>query len=270
MNLIHWDEDKFLEVVEMLLNADEVERALLLLDNPPGYYRDHPTEKMTTLRAKILSAMITAHAYMSSGLDANVMTMPEHNKFLMNHVLRGRLIKAEVERYNAKSISPTIVDVGPGEYFIPLGLKANALSFRYRDIVMDQNTQKVAYPLLEVERALGQAHAEGPVIFVALEIIEHLADPRELAVEALRHCHGWPDRIHLSTPLYCFDGAKKEWDRPCGLPHLRTYVPRELIREAQRIFPGYEWEFHMGQPMSLRGQRSDTIDREPLTLTGNP
>lgn len=265
-NLVGWDEDKFLDVVNMLLNADEVERALLFLDNVPAYFRDQPTERMKKMRGKILGAMVTAHAYMSSGLDANVVENPEHNKYLIDNLLRGQLVKHEVERYNKNGVSPQIIDVGPGEYFIPLGLSAYDFGHWYFDVAMDQNTQAATRSLINRGKS---SKTETPHIFVALEIIEHLADPRELAVEALRHCGKWPERVHLSTPLYCFDGKVKDWQKPCGLPHLRAYTPNEFINEAMRIFPNYKWEFFGSQPMSLRGQRSDTIDPEPLPVGGS-
>lgn len=277
MNLKNWNEANLLNHVSSLLHADEAERALLVLDNVPAYFRDNPTTAMTKLRGEILGAMITAHAYMSSGLDAEV--RPELAVPTMQSLLRGLLVKAEVERYTKKNPKagnfetsyptvPHLIDVGPGEYFIPMALQELQMPFTYWDIVMDKNTAPRAYEVISGRRQQKATSIEDPTIFLALEIIEHLADPRELAVEALRHSGKWPERVHLSTPRYCYDGNEKNWNKPCGLPHLRCYTPKEFVHAATYIFPGYVWQFYESQPMSLRGMRSDTIDPEPLTLGG--
>jgi hypothetical protein len=266
--LINFDEKVLIEYLEMLIDADEVERALIVLDNVPGYYRDNPTPGMRLIREQIMGAMITPHAYMSSGLDANV--RPDAAISVLKELLRGRLVLSEVRRkFFPKPYH--VVDVGPGEYWFPLALDQLGLDFTYVDIVMDQNTQKVAHPLLLHRRldtvpSVTRPPTETPCLYLALEIIEHLPEPRDLAIEAVRWCGKWPERIHLSTPRYTFDGAEKDWRKPCGLPHLRTYTPREFIAEVQRIFPTYHLELFEGQIMSIRGQRSDTIDPVPLSL----
>jgi hypothetical protein len=103
-----------------------------------------------------------------------------------------------------------------------------------------------------------------PIVFLANAIIEHLADPSEIAVEALRHAGRLPERIHLSTPCYTYDIAHDEWRTKGGLPHLRAYTPAEFFLEAQRIFPAYAWELLLEPVMSLRGMRSDAVDHKKL------
>lgn len=259
-----FDEDLVCRYVEILVDADEVERALLVLDNLPAYYRDNPPLRLQKLRQDILAAMVTAHAYMSCDLDAEV--KPDQSLLILNHLLRGKLIDLEVGRYNAQRLEPHIVDLGPGEYFVPIGLSQKDREFTYWDIAMDRNTQKAAHPIIEKHR-LKKAPSDRPLIFLALEVIEHLAAPRELAVEAIRHCGRWPDRVQLSTPQYTFDSRKgKSWRKSCGLPHLRAYTPNEFIKEAQSIFPGYQWQFFASELMSLRGMREDRIDTEPVVI----
>lgn len=257
-----WDEDAVLKVVEMLVHSDEVERALLVLDNVPAIYRDQPTFRMVQMRRDILAAMTTPHAYMIGAYDPAL--RPDDAKAQMQWLLRGRLIEAEVRRYNKFNQVPHIVDVGPGEYIVPLGLKACGLKFTYKDIAMDLKTQSAAKQFLadyQVEPTQDQ-----PRIFLANEIIEHLPEPRDLLVESHRHCARWPERVHISTPCYTFDGRIKEWRKEGGLPHLRAYTPFEFQSEVRKLFPMYKWEFHLDLIMSLVGYREDKIPDEPLIV----
>lgn len=265
--------EPYLTLAKMLCDADEPERALIVLEQLPAHYRDHLPVEIVKLRGKISGAMITAHAYMSCDLDAKVDV--EQGTSLLNGLLRGKLLKAEVEGLQGIEFSPHIVDVGPGEYWALLGLDAEKLRFTYEDVSMLKRTGKQAWEMVSREgiarhvwpKWRGKEEIYFPKIFVALEIIEHLPSPLDLRIEALRHCGEWPEHVHLSTPMYTYDGAKKEWDKPCGLPHLRAYTPQEFIDAAKSIFPGYRWDFYGSQIMSLRGTRAD-LEHRPLHIEG--
>lgn len=256
-----FDETIAAKYIESLLDADETERALLVLDNLPAFYRDNPPLKLANLKRDILSAIVTPHAYLSSGLDAEV--RPQDCQHLLNTLLRGMLIQREVARYNRFGRIPHIVDMGPGEYFVPIGLQASHMRFTYWDLAVDQNTQRAAHPILQEVRKK-EPEADQPLIFVALEIIEHLPNVFDIATEALRHCKRWPDRVHLSTPCYTYDATKKDWRKPCGLPHLRAYTPREFTAIAEQLFPRYQFEVFPSQIMSIRGMREGKIDSDPI------
>lgn len=248
------------QYVEELINNDEVERALLVLDNVPAYYRANLDPELEKLRTDILKALCTTHAYLTSGLDSNVDETTAIANLRYN--LRGRLVEEEVKRLNSNGKMPHIVDVGPGEYWIPLGLKQLGYNFTYWDVAVDENTQKMAHPLLTNYRV--PKVPDAPQIFVALEIIEHLPEPRDLATECLRHCGEFPEYIHLSTPHFCYDPAPKEWRKPCGLPHLRAYTPTEFCEVAANIFSGYHWQIYTDRIISLRGVRKD-LPENPAT-----
>jgi predicted transcriptional regulator len=249
-----FDPKKCVEYVESLVQMDEVERALLVLDNVPAEFRDKPTPEMVAIRSHILAALCTTHAYLSSNLDSTVQA--ENAVANLEYNMRGVLIREEVRQYNEERKTPHLVDVGPGEYWIPLALKELGMQFTYWDVAIDQQTQRVAHPLLKDFRR-ERGPVDQPQIFLGLEIIEHLPEPRDLAVECLRHCQDWPQRIHLSTPCYTFDPGEKDWRKPCGLPHLRANTPMEFGDAASRIFPGYQWQLYAGRILSLRGIRKD-------------
>ena len=242
------------EYVNTLLHADEVERALLVLDNLPALYRDNTPANLKKLRCDIIKARITPRGYLDSNYDAEVSVESALSNFEVNP--RFKLIEDDVKAYNEKGITPHIVDCGPGEYIIPIALKEKGHKFTYWPLAMDQKAKAVAMPLIESVVAGGIAN-----IFCALEIIEHLPCPLDLATECLAECGGWPEMIHLSTPLYTYDGRIKEWNKPGGLPHLRAYTIPEFYMEASRIFPGYQWTIFPSTIISLKGVRLDLVTK---------
>lgn len=250
--------DRCFDYVEDLIRHDEVERALLVLDNVPALYRDQVPAKLAMLRYEIQKARYTVHAYIDSDLDA---TLPADDAVAtLRHLLRGRLAEAEVKRYNEQNVIPHIVDMGPGGYIIPIALRELGYRFTYWDVALNARARDASRELPRLERAADNQ----PIIFLALEVIEHMPDPTELAVEAYRQCGRSPERIHLSTPLYTYDTAHADWRTAGGLPHLRAYTPAEFFLQSQRIFPGYEWAMLPDQIMSLRGQRRDVVDHQKI------
>lgn len=241
--------EPWLLAAEELIRFDEVERALTLLNQLPAIYRDNPIPAIEQLKMKIKRALVTPHAYMSAALDQDV--DPEHAKRNIRWLLRGRILEEEVRLLNKAGKTPHIVDVGPGEYWAPLGLQTWGYQFSYKAVAMDKVAAGKAEPHLSSiasERKAGE-----PTIFIAQEIIEHLPSPQDLVTEALRYCDGWPDYVHLSTPCYTFSCGPKDWDKLCGLPHLRAYTPREFMQEVTTLFPGYRWEFKTDAIQSMRG-----------------
>lgn len=241
----------WIDAAKELIRFDEVERALSVLENVPAVYRDNPIEEIEKLKRDIKAACITAHAYMSSTLDADVTV--EKAVSSIEHLLRAKVLDLEVRLLNEAGETPHIVDLGPGEYWAPIGLKSKGRKFSYKAIAMDSLAAQKAKPLME---GIPDTKADGaPTVFVANEVIEHLPSPGDLAIEALRYCGDWPDYVHISTPRYTYDCAHKDWNKPCGLPHLRAYTPKEFILEVGEIFPGYSWEYTADLIQSVRGFR---------------
>lgn len=241
-----FDTKPFLEAAEWLCRADEPERALRLLENLPAYYRDHMPNEVSEMRRDILGSLLTPHAYASVDFDSEV------GRDVLDSLLRGRMVKKTLDEIKGPV---HIVEMGPGEYWLPIGLSQRGYEFTYHDISLLQRTGKQAREIVpSVWKNTRPGESDLPKLFVAFEIIEHLADPKEIATEAARHC-GTPDYIFLSTPLYTFD-TKTHWRKPNGQPHLRAYTPSEFVLTANQIFPGYKWELEADQIMVLKGTRN--------------
>lgn len=243
--------DHWIAAALELVRNDEVERALKLLDLVPAFHRDNPIPELEQLKKEIRAALITPHAYLTSGLDSDVSV--EKAVATIQGLLRGRVLLRELK---ARSGTPHIVDMGPGEYWVALGLKELGFEFTYHELAFDQNAAtafEMLVPAISREKKKG-----AQTIFLCHEVIEHLPSTDDITIEALRHCGGWPDFVHLSTPYYCYDPThtRDQWNKPCGLPHLRGYTPREFIAEANRLFPGYNWEYCTDAIQSLRGYKT--------------
>lgn len=254
-----------INLIEELIRYDEVELALKVFDMLPAHLRDNIPPELKKLKENILSSLCTPHAYLNSDLDSDV--TKEKAIFVMDNTLRGLLIKKEMEKYRDLDFYPHIVDMGPGEYFIPIALQELKHAFTYKPIMFDKSAhkewRKVSIPP-PTSRTSEMPLYQQPVIFIACEIIEHLFHVEDIAIECLRHCGELPEKIHLSTPKYAYDASNKDWIKPCGLPHLRTYTPKEFIHAAIDLFPDYVWQLYDSQILSLRGVRNDIIDKEPL------
>jgi hypothetical protein len=253
-----FDHSAFLKAAEQLVDADEVERALALLDNIPAYYRDHVPEEILAYKNKIMQHMITAHGYMNDAHDCNICTV-ESARNIVQGTLRGRLIEKELNLCADEKVH--VVEVGPGEYWLPIGLDR---PFAYTPVAMDSRVQKQALADPKVSHRMAPASTPDTRVFVACEVIEHISNPRELVWESCKHFAGLePHYIHLSTPYYTYDGKPKDWSSH-KLPHLRAYTPREFIVEAQKLWPHYEWQLYLSPVMSLRGLHPSAKRREHL------
>lgn len=244
----------FMEAAETLARADEPERALAILENLPAYYREHLPAEVLQLRHEILFSLITPHGYATVDFDSDIGV--EKSVQCVKNLLRGRKVLEQVEAFNKDGKVPHIVDVGPGEYWLPIGLYQLGFRFTYHDVSLLQRTAKQARELLPPE-LFKDAYPDAPKIFVAYELIEHLPQPRELAVEMVRHCGRPADYIFISTPMYTFHAPlDKDWKKLYGQAHLRAYTPQEFFTAVSSVFPGYSWELESDQIMVLKGTKN--------------
>lgn len=238
----------WIDSIYALIDADEVERALWMCNNLPAYYRDHEPEEISKLRADILSKLITPHGYMTANFDCDIYDNEKALNVLQS-TIRGRLIWHEVRTLNKAGLHPHIVDLGPGEYWLPIALRALGYRFKYEPVAMDQRV----HAQFNKNFAWDAFHETEHFIkvFVAFEVIEHLSDVTHLRWEAHKYFKGGPDIVHISTPCYTYDAKPKDWIK-IGLPHLRAYTPREFIKESESLFPSHYPQLFLDPVMSIR------------------
>lgn len=239
----------FIDAAEELLRFDEVARALHLLDNLPAYFRDNIPLEILDLKNGILSKLATPHIYVKNGSD--LLLEPAKAKLWIKESLRGREIIKDVENYNKQGIIPNIVDHGPGEYWLPLGLIEHGYQFNYTPVYLHAEAYNAAKTMIKMSY-----DASAPTIFVACEIIEHLWYEEEIKSEAMRAGSGYPDIVHVSTPMYTFN-AVVPWKERGELGHLRAYTPKEFTDKIQSMFREYDGIATMGTIMHIRLKLKD-------------
>lgn len=207
----------------------------------PSFYRDNPSDLMKSLKKDIISSLFTLKDYQDTEDDLAVPM--EDARLILEDTMRGLVIKDFVTRENKNQRVPEIFDLGPGNFFVPVGLQQLNLNFKYS--FNGVNTlAKEAFSKYQIEPCTDAN------TFIAFEIIEHVFDPLWLRQEQIQNAPN-AKNIFLSTPKYCFDHCK--W-RNQKQPHFRAYTPHEFIQEARRLWPEFKWSFVDNQVMVLIGE----------------
>jgi len=236
---VYFNLDMYLAVVEQMISADEVERALWMLDNLPGWYRDNTPVEVKLMRNHLLKKLYNTIDYSNIEYNRDIELDAETTCKLVFQFHRMRELKTLVERLR----NPYIVEMAPGGYMIPKGFKASNIKLEYLGLGLG-TTHKI--------NTLEDTHTTP--IFVAFELIEHLHNPVEIYQCALKTGIDF-HYICLSTPLYSWKGGNPKW-YAADLGHLRTYTPDEFLSFARKYWPQYEWTITLSDEMYLQGKRT--------------
>ena len=246
-----FDVEPFLKVADILVAADEPLRALWVLNNLPGFYRDQTPYQVVNKRNKILSLMATPSYYQSADeVDGQVSDCDMY----IDRSVRGKLIVMDIQNYNDQGITPHVIDYGPGPYWLALGLLKKGLKFTYSSVGLNVTAKRKAKEILG-DIFLEEAPKDSKKIFVACEILEHLHHEDDIKSECERHCSD-AEIVHISTPKYTFDKrmTRLNWETHGAIGHLRTYTPREFMLVIDKMFPEYNLEFTDGVVMHITGR----------------
>lgn len=259
-------EDHLIKYAECLIAADEIAKAhVLLRDFIPSFYRDFPTHRLQIMRDEVQRFLTNSLDYSTNAQDQNVTV--EVGRWMLQNNLRGQLVLADVKALNEKEIEPYILEMGPGEYWFPIGLKDAGCKFKYSAIGLNDVAQTKARELLGdcyLDRKLWPPREHRRVnIYLACEIIEHLWFEEEIRQNLVK-TNTSPEIIHISTPRYTpHDGVPTyQWrSNPGGGSHLRIYTPKEFQQAVVRIFPEYQWQHFDNKIQHMRGLRMDIAQK---------
>jgi len=135
------NQQALLNWASFLVEADEAAFALTLLEKGvPGYFRDNPTKEMVNLRRTIRRQLMTTADYIKN--DADDPCDDETAKLSVEQLHRAGVVEDIIKDYNERDIKPHVVDLGPGDYWLPLGLKQRNAVFTYRPVSV-QPTAKI-------------------------------------------------------------------------------------------------------------------------------
>lgn len=242
---MNFDPKPFIECAEILVKMDETERALHLLSNLPGIYRDKVPKEIKDLKNLILSKITLPHDLLSDSRE-----LPKSDEWsihFLNNTMRGMKLKTLVKALNDEGKAPHIDEFGPGDGTFVIGMDYEKLKFTYSCTSLNEESKNRIYNKL-LDKALW-SDVKGPRIFVAYEIIEHLHNTEEIRQVHNRMCPEGADYVLLSTPTYCFEQGTPNWKTE-KIHHLRTYGPREFLIESMRLFPEYQFQ-HFADPVQV-------------------
>jgi len=236
----------FLDAANELVRADEVKRAIWILDNLPGFYRDHPPEEVIQLKNEILQRIALPQHYQ---FGECTLVDKEEQFMMLKKILRSALLLETVIELNKINIEPQVVDYGPGDFWVPALLKRENCKFTYRPITVQLPAALYAKQKIDWEEP---KDTDSFRLFFAGEIIEHLWEESDLKTTMLSAGSNLADICQISTPRYSFDTRDFEWRTHRELlGHMRTYTPDEFQNVVRKLFPEYEWFFLDGQVMQI-------------------
>jgi len=240
--------------VSFLVEADEANAALDALKALPGFYREHLPVDLLQLRRTILKQFMTQKDYIENDIETELMG-EERAKEIVKITHRAQAVLKKIKEYNDRGLKPHLVDLGPGEYWLPMGLKAEGCNFTYQGIGLQNKAESQAKAILKDILFNLKHPIQRPVIFCAMEIIEHLWNPYEVEMH-LAKLPQLPDYMFISTPLYTFGTGNDTWTKPEDfgkLGHIKTYTPTDLVQYCLKSFPDYAWEIKLHVCMLAEG-----------------
>ncbi len=246
----------WLDVANVMVNADEVLNALWLLEKGiPGWYRDNTPKEISNLKNEIQARLATASFYAT---DAGCELLTDPNMHLvMKHSVRGDILDRVTKYLNKSGFRPKLYDLGPGEFVFVKMLMHEQADFSYYPIYVNHPTYE--HYKKEFEHKISKEEDGQPKVFFACEILEHLQNPHDLRYEMMRHCRQYADVLEISTPMHTWDVNCTNWraSKP-DLGHLRTFTPSEFIAIVQEVFPEYNLTMFQSQPMHIHGTYNDS------------
>lgn len=250
MKPTHFDVNHALEFINQMVSADEVITALDILENKfPAYYRDHPTTSMILCRENIYKKILTVQDYYLGEAQLIVMEEILHE---YETTPRYKYVEQLVRGINDQGREAYVCDFGPGQCWLPIGLKHNGLKFKYRPITITGDLFLQVRPYLE-DVVVKKPEFNQPQIFTCFEVIEHLFHLGDVYNYYCRENLN-AEHIVISTPKYCLGGGWKR-DHAEMIAHIRTFTPTELLQYCVKTWPTHSWKFIDGVQMMAHGSR---------------
>lgn len=254
---LYFNVDQYLDAVEGMICADEIETALYMLDHLPGYYRDHYPSRAQEIRNTVYRKLMNVHDYvhdydevtLAKGLDPTKVPLKEAYNYPF-YQPRAIVALSTVKRINEMGFVANIHEMGPAYFWLPVMLNEEKCDFAYTFTsinahLMDHKLELPDPPILPKKD-----------VFISFETIEHLWNPDEI-YQAYLKSGSKGDYILLSTPKYTAFGGMPNW-RNRQLGHIRTYTPKEFTAFAIKHWPNHSWRIAESHGMmALCGSKNE-------------
>lgn len=251
----YFDIDTWIQAIEMMICADEIQMALKMCDEfLPGYYRDHTPKELLDIRARLYKQLYDQFDYSSDHDEANFTREEVTAQCLSPYTFpRADILFEDIKKLNSEGMTPWIFEISPSHGWLPVGFADRGLEFDFFGKNMNGPALKKIQDWLPHGYWQEKPSDVQTKILVCFEALEHMMNPHDLTQSA--HKVGVEfDRIYLSTPKYTLWGGLPNWkDRRIG--HVRTWTPGEFQKFALDSFPGYSWSLYDSPSMVLRGEK---------------
>lgn len=229
--------NRYIQVINDFILADEVERAFWLIRNPPAYYRDNENQALKDLEKDLYKNLFCIKSYIDceepfKKENLNV-DMPDHLRYP-----RFDILAEEVRKLNEQGKIPWLFDYACGTAWVPIGLEKLGLKFNYKAHTLSQKMEHFIKTDYLSSQWADKPQEGQPTIFMAFEILEHLSNEQDIKHTFLRTNIDF-DYVMISTPKYTWAGGMSEW-RGHALGHLRGYTPTEFVKLVMNQFPNYQ------------------------------
>lgn len=250
-----WDPKLHEQAVIQMIRADEIQIALKMLDEVPGWYRDNYPQEFKEIRDRVYRQCYDQFDYSSDHDEANFTREQVTEQCLSGYTYpRADILFEEIKRLNSQGSTPWIFEISPSHGWLPVGFSDRGLKFNFfgknlNQAALDKLKSWLPFGVWDEKPNGGQIK-----ILVCYEALEHMWNPHDLEQSAKKIGVEF-DQIYLSTPKYTLFGGLPDWDTR-RLGHVRTWTPSEFVNFASKSFPGYSWEFFDHHSMVIRGKKS--------------
>lgn len=250
----YWHLDVHIKAVIQMIQADEIQIALKMLEDVPGYYRDNYPKELTEIRNNLYRQMYDQFDYANDPGEAGWKREDVEAQCLTDYTFpRANILFDEIKRLNSESKVPWICELSASHGWLPIGFQKKGAEFYYFAKNLNLPALNRIKEWLEPHRWVETPEKAWTKILVFYEALEHMNTPSDLEQAAKKVGEEY-DQIYLSTPKYTLWGGLPDWStRRIG--HVRTWTPKEFLEFSSKSFPGYAWSFCDSHSMVLIGKK---------------
>lgn len=250
----YFDLDLYIASIEMMIASDEIQTAIYMCDNPPGWYRDNYPKELEEIKNTLYKNCYDQFDYASDHDEANY-SLEEINEQCLSHYTypRANILYEDIKGMNEKDEVPFVFEISPSHGWLPLGFASRGLRFNFFGKNLNQPALRKIKDWLP-DGVWSETPKEGQhKALVCFEALEHMWNPHDLEQAAKKTGFEF-DSIYLSTPKYTLGGGLPNW-KTRRIGHIRTWTPKEFLDFASKSFPGYRWKYYDSFSMVIKGEK---------------
>lgn len=257
---LFWNLDNHIIAIEQMICADEIQEALRMCDNVPGWYRDNYPQELTDIKNRIYQQCYDQFDYASDFDEANFKEQQVIDQSFSPYTYpRADILAADLKEWlglaSQAALVPWLFEISPSHGWLPVGFAHHKLPFQFCGKNLNQAAMLKIKEWLPPGKWSDEPMNGQPKWLINFESLEHMWNPHDLEQASKKVGYQW-DRIYLSTPKYTLGSGLSDW-KTRRLGHVRTWTPGEFSAFAHKAWPGYEWTLWPAHSMVLRGIRKN-------------